>query len=312
MSPLPKGPWQELSVDFKELSTGGYLLVVTDDYTRYPLVDVIQTVSFRVVEPRLNKMFAEFGIPEVLRSDNGPPFNGKDFAHFAQTLGFKHRKVTPLWPRANGEVERFMRTVKKTIEAAKVEHRPWKEELCDLLRNYRATPHTSTGISPATALFGRQLRTKLPEVTLTHVEDIDIRDRDNAAKQRMKQYADDKRYVKPSNISEGDAVLVQRDPSHKKSTTPYDPRPYTVSQCKGSMVTATRDDKEITRNSSFYKKDQPRVIKQEVDSDDDEPEITEIPTAMQEDPPVTEEAPQRRYPTRERRPPEYLKDYVSH
>ena len=30
MSPLPTHPWQELSVDFKEMSTGGYLLVVTD------------------------------------------------------------------------------------------------------------------------------------------------------------------------------------------------------------------------------------------------------------------------------------------
>ncbi|KAK3726816.1 hypothetical protein QZH41_019607 [Actinostola sp. cb2023] len=120
MSALPKAPWQELSVDFKELPTGGYLLVVTDDYSRYPVVDIIQTVSFRVVAPRLDKIFAEFGIPEVVRSDNGPPFNGKEFEQFAKTLGFKHRKVTPLWPLANGEVERFMRTIKKTIEAAKL------------------------------------------------------------------------------------------------------------------------------------------------------------------------------------------------
>ena len=111
---------------FKELSTGGYLLVFTDDYTRY-----------RAVEPRLNKIFAEFGIPGVLRSDNGQPFNGKDFAH---TLGSNSRKVNLLLPRADGEVERFMHTVKKTIEAEKVDHRPRKEELCDLLHNYRATP----------------------------------------------------------------------------------------------------------------------------------------------------------------------------
>ena len=47
-------------------------------------------------------------MPQVVKSDNGPPFNGHEFAQFADYLGFKHRRVTPLWPEANGEVERFM------------------------------------------------------------------------------------------------------------------------------------------------------------------------------------------------------------
>ena len=54
----------------------------------------------------------------------------KDLSKFASVLGFKHRKVTPLWPRASGEVERFMRTLKQAIEAAKARCRPWKGELC--------------------------------------------------------------------------------------------------------------------------------------------------------------------------------------
>lgn len=36
MSPLPDGPWEEGSVDFKELTREGYLLVIYDDYSRYP------------------------------------------------------------------------------------------------------------------------------------------------------------------------------------------------------------------------------------------------------------------------------------
>ena len=38
----------------------------------------------------------------VVKSDNGPPFNGYEFAQFADYLGFKHSKVTPLWPEVNG------------------------------------------------------------------------------------------------------------------------------------------------------------------------------------------------------------------
>ena len=98
-------------------------------------MDVISAMSFKVVEPRLNKSFSELGISEVLRADNGLLFNGKDFAHFAQTLGFKHRKVTPLWPRANREVECLMQTFQKTAEAAKLDDQPWKEKLCDLVCN---------------------------------------------------------------------------------------------------------------------------------------------------------------------------------
>ncbi|KXJ26511.1 hypothetical protein AC249_AIPGENE15457 [Exaiptasia diaphana] len=97
---------------------------------------------------------------------------------------------------------------------------------------------------------------------------------------------DNKRYVKPSDLSEGDTVLVRRDSSHKKSATPYDPKPNTV---------------------------EPHAVKQEVNIDDGEPEQIEFPTAMEEDSPTAGQAPQWRYPMRNsRRPPEYLKDYVCH
>ena len=209
---------------------------------------MISTVSFKVVEPRLNKFFSEFGNPEVSRTDNGPPFNGKDFAHFAQTLGIKHCKVTPLWPRANGEPERFMRTIKKTVEAAKVDHQPWREKLCDLLRNYRATPLMSTGVPPATALFNRPMGTKIPQVTPIQSVKTHIVHKDEVSKKQSKEHADKKSYVKPSNLSEGDTVLAKCDPSHKKFTTPHDPNPYVVRRRKGTMITAKRKDREITRN----------------------------------------------------------------
>ena len=52
--------------------------------------------------------------------------------------------MTPKWARANGEVERFVRTVKKVIKTAKLEHNNYKQELSKMLRNYRATPHSTT------------------------------------------------------------------------------------------------------------------------------------------------------------------------
>lgn len=110
--------------------------------------------------------------------------------------------MTPKWARAKGEVERFVRTVKKVIKKAKLEHKNYKQELNKILRNYRATPHSTTRVAPARALFGRPMKTKLPEVT-TPCSDAAIRQRDQAAKAKIKEHADNKQYVKPSAIKEG-------------------------------------------------------------------------------------------------------------
>ena len=299
MSQLPSTVWQEVSVDFKELSTGGYLLVITDDYSRYPVADVVHSTSAAVVIPHMDKIFAEYGVPIIVKSDNGPPFNGSDFKQFADTLGFRHRKITPLWPRSNRKVERFMRTLKKTIEAARTENRPWKEELCKFLRNYRATPHSSTGQAPATVLFNRPMPTKLPQVTTEPVNPACIREQDERAKKKMKNHADNKVYVKPANFSKGDRVIMRRDPSYKKSTTPYDPTPYFV----GSMVTASREDRTITRNSSFFK-----PVNVEEKQAGESPQTFDMSEASDDG---QKEESSRRYPLRSsRRPPERFKDYV--
>ena len=228
-----------MSIDFKQLSAHEYILVIIDDYSRFPIVELVRSTASATVIPITDKAFASFGIPEIVRSDNGPPFSGKEFKEFSRTLGFTHRKVTPLWPRANAEVERFMRTLKKAILAARTEGKPWKTELCKLLRNYRSTPHSTTGIAPATALFNRPMRNKLPNISQPTNNSSSIADNDQRAKAKMKAYADKKAYVKPSEISIGDTVIVKRDPSAKKSQSPYKPEPYTVSDKKGSMVTAT-------------------------------------------------------------------------
>ena len=121
MSPLPKAPSSELSMDFAELPNSEYLLIITDDYSRYPVVETVKSTSANTVIPKVDKVFCEFGIPDVVKTDNGPPFNSSAFKSFAQTLGFQHRKITPRWPRANGEVERFVRTVKKVTKTVNLE-----------------------------------------------------------------------------------------------------------------------------------------------------------------------------------------------
>ena len=60
---------------------------------------------------------------------NGPPFQGEDFKTFSKVKGFEHRRITPYWPKANSEAERFMRTFGKAICTANAERSNWRMEL---------------------------------------------------------------------------------------------------------------------------------------------------------------------------------------
>ncbi|XP_033109310.1 uncharacterized protein K02A2.6-like [Anneissia japonica] len=246
MSKLPKGPWKELSIDLDELPSA-YHLVIIDDYSRFPVVEVIKLVSAATVIQRIDKIF--FGVPNVLKSDNGSPFNSRDFQLFANDLGFKRRKITPYWPRANGEAERFMKTIKKVIKASIAAGKNWKQEMFRFLRNYSASPHSSTNVPPATALFSRPLHIKLPGVVTTP-EDTEMRTKDEIAKEKMKMQADSKSYVQPSSLKDGDVVLVKRICRKSKMETPYDPQPHVITKKKGSMISAASGDHSVTRNSS--------------------------------------------------------------
>ena len=191
-------------------------------------------------------------VPQVVKSDNGPPFNGHEFAQFADYLGFKHRRVTPLWPEANGEVELFMKTFGKVLRTTS----NWKQEMYQFLRNYRATPHCTTGTAPATALFGRAIRIKLscPVVPCeSNLKPALMREHDAHQKLKMKTFAESRRPINDSDIQVGDTVLVKQ-PKTGKFSTPYHPVPLKVTNKNHSMLTAEGGDRSVTRNSSHFKK----------------------------------------------------------
>ena len=163
-------------------------------------------------------IFSSFGIPQVIKSDNGPPFNGQSFRDFTHELGFCHRKITPHWPCINGEVERFMRTLNKAVETAHSENKVWQCELFTFLQNCRATPHISTGQTPASLMFAHNIITKLPEVTTKQQDDKELREKGQAAKQRMKRDAEKVKQHEHHTFYIGDTVLVKAKRKNKLST----------------------------------------------------------------------------------------------
>ena len=83
--------WHTIGADLFALYGSEYL-VVADYYSKYPFVRNIpcgQSESITVVKI-MRQLFSEQGIPEVVRTDNGPHFKGQAFQEFARDLRFKH------------------------------------------------------------------------------------------------------------------------------------------------------------------------------------------------------------------------------
>lgn len=314
MTEMPKHPWQSLNMDFLgSLPTGEMLLVVIDQHSRFPEVEILTSTTARAISPKLDRVFATHGIPNAITTDNGPPYNSAEFADYMRQNGIKHHRTTPLWLQGNAEAESFMKPLMKAIRTAHAEGRNWRRELHKFLLNYRSTPHTTTGVAPAELLYGRVIRGRLPHLE-HNINSRVVRNKalakDAEAKCRMKLYADKRRHAKPSNIQVGDRVLVKQTKANKL-TTRYEIRPRRVTEVNGSMITASRDGHLITRNSSFYKKvyDNAGSASDDGDSDADVPEpedgLLRAGVDGRED--IRPEVPDR--PQRLRRPPVRLRDY---
>ena len=217
-----------------------------------------------------------------------------------------------------------MKTIKKPINAAKMSNKNWQYEMNIFLRNYRATPHASTKIPPATAMIGRPIRTGLPQNTQRRATPIEreVKRNDLKAKQTMKDHADKKRHTQPSNIKVGDNVIILRKDGKKR----FDPEIYKVIKVNGSQIQARRGERVVTRNSSFFKVVNCNQNQERKENEEDEYDI-DLNINWDNNAPhpgpvdqngqaghnnqqlLGQQLPAQR-PVRNRRPPNYLNDYV--
>ena len=153
---LPEYPWQVIGSDLFVLKGDTYLLAV-DYYSRYPeVIKLTLTVSASVIVT-LKTLFARYGIPEVLRSDNGPQYSAEEFAWFMECYGFRRVPSSLRYPQSNGLAERMVRTVKHILKKS-------RDPYLALL-SYRTTPLPWCNLSPSKLLMGRRLRMALPQTT---------------------------------------------------------------------------------------------------------------------------------------------------
>ena len=113
-------------------------------------------MSFANLKDHLVELFSVEGTPDQIMSDNGPPFNGKDFSSFLTGLGIRHTTSSPNYPWSNGFIERQIQTVQRLMEKAISIGRSFQETLTSL----RAQPLGDGLPSPAEILHWRSLVTR--------------------------------------------------------------------------------------------------------------------------------------------------------
>ena len=186
MTELAQGPWQDIAIDFMgPLPSGDYVFAVTDYYSRYVEINISKRNTAEVAISSLENMFATHGLPVTVISDNGPHFVAESFEIFLQENGIEHRKTTPLWPQANGEIVRQNWSLLKRMQIVQLEGQDWKKALQTYLIAYRNIPHPTTSVCPAELMFRRKLRTKLPDLREAVKLDEDMRDQDKEKKMKM-------------------------------------------------------------------------------------------------------------------------------
>ena len=195
--PIPDNPWDRVHVDFAGPFLGSMWLLAMDAHSKWP--SVIRLANYPTTEitiAGLDALFTIWGLPKTLVSDNGPQFASADFANWCRSNGIVHMTSAPFHPSSNGEAERLVGVFKRAMQRSVVKEGLEKDQAARaFLREYRSTPHSTTGRTPAELMLGRQFRTRLSllQPDLPHVE-------------KKQQLA---KPVRPAKFSNGDHVFIR-------------------------------------------------------------------------------------------------------
>ena len=209
--------------------------MIVDYFSRYPEVIKLKSTTSRGIIEAMKAVFSRYGIPQTVRSDNGPQYSSEEFSKFAAEYNFYHETSSPHFAQSNGQAERTVQTMKNLLRESTDPYMA--------LLTYRSTPLPWCGLSPAELLMGRCLRTNLPQVvdrlkpTWQYIERF--RKKDKEFKDEQKRHYDQRHKCRPlPDIPDGSKVWVMDGDIPTPATVTHQveaPRSYTVETEKGTI-----------------------------------------------------------------------------
>ncbi len=137
-----------------------YPLTITDAFSRYVLrCEAMTEPDGRSVQEAFDSVFSEFGVPDAIRSDGGPPFASVGPAGLSTLsiwwlqLGIRVERIAPGKPQQNGRHERMHRTLKADVPP-KANLRRQQEAFDHWRREFNdERPHEALGQRPPSRVY---------------------------------------------------------------------------------------------------------------------------------------------------------------
>lgn len=281
---MPNRAWQEIAIDFFTAKECATFLVTVDYYSRFLRVTEMKGTNASKTIGALEAIFREptLTYPEIIRCDNGPPFNSSEFADYCSRKDIQLIRTIPYWPQMNGLVERQNQGILRTLRIAKAIKADWRKAIQDYVYAYNTTPHSVTGKAPTELLTGRPVKDLLPSLRNDSYwqRDDEIRDNDAIRKMKGKLYADQRRRAKPSEIEVGDNVMLRNYETGKLEAR-FKLDKFTVVKKNGSDVIVTNEEGILYRRPVSHLKKWPSVTDTEIDESNSR---NFQPTAMEPSP----------------------------
>ena len=157
---LPSFPWHTLATNLFYWKRMDFP-IVADVFSKYIIVRKSPNSSSAAMYIELSMIVTELCLPHIIKSDNGPWYNSKEFQQFLQHYSITHQTSSPNHSRSNGFVERMVGVAKKLMDKAGKEGKPWISGLFD----YRVTPQSGSIASPLQLMTQHTPREKnLPQL----------------------------------------------------------------------------------------------------------------------------------------------------
>jgi putative transposase len=149
-------------------------LTMTDGFSRYLIgVSATGSTSHDEAKPLFELAFREYGLPEVIRSDNGAPLVSTGVTGLTELsvwwikLGIRPERIDPGQPQQNGCHERFHLTLKEAMQPAAADRAAQERRFQDFKRDFNEErPHEALGQVPPASVYRRsprQMPGRLPE-----------------------------------------------------------------------------------------------------------------------------------------------------
>ena len=199
---VPIFPWTKVATDIFYFE-GNLCLLLVDYTSHFPIMRKLKSMTAQHIADHIKQIFAKYGWPNALVSDNGPCCASKIFKGLMKEYQVNHITSSPCYLQSNSLAEKYVQIIKNLFHKAKEEG----QDLHKYLMTYRNTPLSSHLQSPMQILSSRATRSLL---LLS-----------NAAKKQMGLHSEELRVKQknqhlPTHDLCLDQTVMYQDPTNKK------------------------------------------------------------------------------------------------